>query len=260
MEAKASTTALSATYVRSHHHLYAHPKIFDDTIAHRLLVAEERELLETNYLQTLDRYYPTLAASSSDHDTAIAQAMQAIAGVAEVLERSRYAEDALEQAIGQGVQQYVLMGAGLDTFGFRRPDLNASLQVFEVDHPAMQAFKRQRLAQVGLASPTHVHFVPVDFENGRFAIALERSGYQREIRAFYSWLGVTQHISREAFLTTLQDIHNVASVGSSVVFDYFDSDAYDPDKVAPRMQSILDAVRRLSTRTEVLNHFLGNVP
>jgi methyltransferase (TIGR00027 family) len=133
----------------------------------------------------------------------------------------------------------------MDTFAFRHPALNQHLRVFEIDRPAMQAFKRQRLAEAGLALPTHVHQVPIDLEHESLATALRQSAYDPNVLACFAWLGVTQHIDRESFFATLQDIHSVAPRGSSVVFDYFDTDAYVPDKAALRMQVILEGVGRL---------------
>ena len=92
----------------------------------------------------------------------------ALAAPSMVFSRAQYTEDSLEQAAGQGVRQYVILGAGFDTFAFRRPEM-LELQVFEVDHPTTQAFKRQRIAEAGWEQPANLHFVPVDFEQESLA-------------------------------------------------------------------------------------------
>ena len=107
------------------------------------------------------------------------------------LGRSRYTEDSLEKAVEQGVKQYVILGAGFDTFAFRCPEILEKLQVYEVDHPATQAFKRSRLAEAGWELPPQLHFVPVDFEQESLAEALTRSSYDPQAPSFFSWLGVT---------------------------------------------------------------------
>lgn len=127
--------------------------------------------------------------------------------------RSRFAEDELAKAVARGVSQYVLLGAGLDTFAYRNPYPN--LKVFEVDHPATQAFKRERLAEAGIAIPDSMHFAPVDFERQ----TLDSAGLRTNEVTFFSWLGVVPYLTREAFETTMRFIAAMPR-GSAVVFDY----------------------------------------
>ncbi len=102
-------------------------------------------------------------------------------GLSSVLCRARYSEDNLKEAVKQGMQQYVILGAGMDTFAFRHPELLEQLQVFEVDHPATQAFKRQRIAELGWEKPSNLHFVTVDFTQENLATALKRSSYDSKV-------------------------------------------------------------------------------
>jgi methyltransferase (TIGR00027 family) len=127
--------------------------------------------------------------------------------------RSRYAEDELAKAVAKGVTQYVLLGAGLDTFAYRNPYPN--LKVFEVDHPATQAWKRERLAETGIAIPDSMHFAPVDFERETLASA----GLDTTQVTFFSWLGVVPYLTREAFESTMRFIAAMPR-GGAVVFDY----------------------------------------
>ncbi len=138
----------------------------------------------------------------------------------QVLARSRFAEDQLETAISRGVRQYVLLGAGLDSFALRREDLLSSLKVYELDHPATQRMKQERLARLPTALPANLEFVPVDLEQEPVAQALARSSYVRASPAFFSWLGTTAYLTREAVLGTLRSIASYAAPGSEVVFDY----------------------------------------
>jgi methyltransferase (TIGR00027 family) len=127
--------------------------------------------------------------------------------------RSRYAEDELAAAVARGVTQYVVLGAGLDTFAYRNPW--PQLKVCELDHPATQAWKRERLAETGITIPDSLRFAPVDFENETLASA----GLRTDRITFFSWLGVVPYLTREAFENTIRFIASLPR-GSAVVFDY----------------------------------------
>lgn len=134
-----------------------------------------------------------------------------------IIGRSRYAEDELAQAVARGVRQYVVLGAGLDTFAYRNPF--PDLRVFEVDHPATQAWKRQRLAQVGIAVPSSMTFAPVDFERETFDDGLRKAGFNERAPTFFSWLGVTMYLESDVVLGTLRAIHEM-NAANAVTFDY----------------------------------------
>jgi methyltransferase (TIGR00027 family) len=133
--------------------------------------------------------------------------------------RSRFAEESLAAAVGRGVRQYVLLGAGLDTFAHRNPFADAGLRVFEVDHPATQGWKRARLAEAGLTPPPSLTFAPVDFERQTLADGLAAAGFDASRPAFFAWLGVVIYLTREAVIETLRFIAALPA-GSEVVFDY----------------------------------------
>lgn len=138
-----------------------------------------------------------------------------------ILGRARYAEDALERSIEEaGVRQFVLLGAGNDSFLLRRPDLLKMLQVFELDYPSSQEEKRERLAKLGFEGHPNAHFVPVDFERESAGDALVRGGFDARVPAFFNWLGVVSYLTQEAIHETLRSLHAVAASGSRVVFDY----------------------------------------
>jgi methyltransferase (TIGR00027 family) len=142
--------------------------------------------------------------------------------------RSRFAEESLAAAVGRGVRQYVVLGAGLDTFAHRNPFADAGLRVFEVDHPATQDWKRRQLADAGLASPASLTFAPVDFETQTLADGLAGAGFDATAPAFFSWLGVIVYLTRAAALETLGYIARLSG-GAEVVFDYGEPvSAYPP--------------------------------
>ncbi len=134
--------------------------------------------------------------------------------------RSRYAEDELAGAIIRGIDQYIILGAGLDSFACRRPDLIGALEVFEVDHPASQAWKRARVAELGIAAPTHLHHVSIDFERQTLGEGLAESVVDLGRPVFLSLLGVTQYLTPDATLRTLRDVAATTASGSELVFQF----------------------------------------
>jgi len=195
----ASQTALTAAAARAAHLVVdTAPHIFADTLAEPLLGADA----------------PTLLAyhrAHGDHPV--------LAGArAQVVIRSRLAEGLLAAAVARGVDQYALLGAGLDTFAYRAA-VPAGLRVFEVDHPGTQRDKRARLAAAGIAEPPHLRFVPVDLEREPLVDALRDTGFDPARPALAAWLGVTMYLTREAFTGTLSVLGGLAA-GSGLVFDY----------------------------------------
>ena len=132
--------------------------------------------------------------------------------------RSRFSEDTMTACVARGVRQIVILGAGLDTFSLRNPHAEQGARVFEVDYPATQAWKRERLRQAGLDLPATLTFAPVDFERQSLLQGLAASGFRADQPAYFQWLGVVPYLTREAIVSTLDFISAIA--GSEVVFDY----------------------------------------
>jgi methyltransferase (TIGR00027 family) len=195
-----SATAQRVALRRAAHQLLDRPLVLDDPIALRIIGAETRAALE--------------ADPSRHEDSRIAPFLRAFIAV-----RSRFAEDSLAEAIPHGVRQYVVLGAGLDTFAYRNPHPNHSIRVFEVDHPATQAWKRSRLVEGAIAVPPELTFVPVDFETAQLPRALAAAGFRHDLPTWFAWLGVTMYLTRGAFDETLRFITSQPA-GSGVVFDY----------------------------------------
>lgn len=141
--------------------------------------------------------------------------------------RSRFAEDSLATAVARGVRQAVILGAGLDTFGLRNPD--EGLRVFEVDHPATQGWKRERIAEAGW-TPSFI-FAPVDFERQELGAQLAAAGFDGTQPAFFIWLGVVPYLTTEAIGKTLDFVASIP--GSEIVFDYSEPlENYPPERRA----------------------------
>lgn len=144
-----------------------------------------------------------------------------------VITRSRYTEDALRAALARGIRQYVLVGAGLDSHALRLPPEAASLRLYELDHPATQSFKLRRLHDAGIAPPPAARFVATDLARETIADALRRSDHDPAAPTFFSWLGVTVYLTREANIAALRAMAQCAPAGSELVFTYTDQEAFD---------------------------------
>jgi methyltransferase (TIGR00027 family) len=214
-------------------------------MAYSLLTEQERDFFDRQFATAVRILDPEHAASCPDQETALAWFMTAIAPLSLAISRARYAEELLEKAVREGVRQYVILGAGMDTFAFRCPELVKKLRVFEVDHPATQARKRNRLDEVGWEQPEQLHFIPVDFSRESPAAALARSSYDPGTPSFFSWLGVTYYLDRDVVSDTLRGIADVALPGSNLVFDYLDKDAFAPEKTARRVQAGMEYMRKI---------------
>jgi methyltransferase (TIGR00027 family) len=149
--------------------------------------------------------------------------------------RSRYAEDQLAASVSAGVRQYVVLGAGLDTFAYRNP--YPALRVFEVDFPATQAWKQEMLVEAKIAVPGNLTFVPLDLEHHTLAEDLAAAGFDSAEPAFFSWLGVIPYLTTAAFRATLGAIAQLPT-GSAVSFDF----ALAPETLSPQGRTAFDAL------------------
>jgi methyltransferase (TIGR00027 family) len=134
--------------------------------------------------------------------------------------RSRIAEDALSRAVEGGIRQIVILGAGLDTFALRNPHGPLEIRIHEVDHPATQAWKGQRLAEAQIALPPWLILVPVDFERDDLGEKLVAAGFQQDSPAFFTWLGVVPYLTQDAIDRTLDYMSSIQN--AEVVFDYLE--------------------------------------
>jgi methyltransferase (TIGR00027 family) len=194
---RGSETALTAAAARAAHLLVDDaPIIFADPLAERLL-GDQAEMLLAYHRNS--GTHPILAGAR-----------------AQVTLRSRIAEERVADARTRGVDQYVILGAGLDSFAYRTA---LPVEVYEVDHPATQAWKRDRLACAGIAAPDRVTFVGVDLEAQPLLDALGTAGFDPSRPAVVSWLGVTVYLTRDAIAKTLTALGTLAA-GTELVLDY----------------------------------------
>jgi methyltransferase (TIGR00027 family) len=199
IEGRPSRTALGVAMRRAAHQLLDRPLVFEDPLALRILGPQYGERLHA----TLD-----------EHRTRrISRALRAFLAV-----RGRLTEDLLAEAVAAGVTQYVVLGAGLDTFAYRNPHPN--LRVFEVDFPATQVWKRQMVETAGIAVPPSLTYAPCDFAKQSVGDALAAAGIDASRPVFCSWLGVTMYLEREAVLATVQSLMPFIRAPGGLVFDY----------------------------------------
>ena len=199
-----SRTAEGAAALRASHTLYAENPLFSDPYAIKFTSSGWRRILKSrkwrHFLQP--RAFSPVGLL-----------------IGQVIGRARYAEDQLAAAVARGTSQYVLVGAGLDSFSLRQSKAMSALKIFEVDHPDSQQSKKEQMALLG-AIPNNVEFVSINFEEESLFEALLRSSYQQAQVSFFSWLGTTHYLQPETTLYTLRAIAKVAAAGSEVVFDY----------------------------------------
>ncbi len=224
-----SRTAEVTAAVRAWHNQQHHPPIFPDPFAQRL-VSPVWGFVSRSRL-----------ASWLVFDQ-ILRGLQPVA--AHIIGRARYVEDRLAELRQEGLGQYVLVGAGLDSIGLRNAIEANPLRVFEVDHPATQETKRQRLERANGGLPAGLELVPVDFERECLTEGLRRSSFDPKEPALFAWLGVVQYLSEEAVDQTLAAIRESGPPGSELIFDY----------IAPRQSTpeadrdLLDGLSRFTAR------------
>ena len=231
----ASRTALRVALRRAAHQIHDSPVVFNDPLAVAILGGTYAEELRRTPLRP-DRPF-------------------SIGLRAFLVARSRYAEDNLKRAVDFGVHQYVLLGAGLDTFAYRNP--YAELRVFEVDHPATQQWKRELLQRSDIAIPESVTYAPVDFERQSLSTQLGDAGFNSQAPAFFAWLGVVPYLTLEAFRATLSFIA-AQQPGSGLTLDYGQPRAVLPfleqlahDSLASRVEKAGEPFQLFFTPAEI---------
>jgi methyltransferase (TIGR00027 family) len=195
-----SRTAWAAAAHRAAHQILENGRIFSDPLAVRILGADA----------------VAIGRDAREHPSR--RPMRMFIAV-----RTRFAEDALTAAIEGGVRQLVVLGAGLDTYAYRST-AGDRLRIFEVDHPATQTWKRQRLADAAIPVPPWLIFAPIDFERETLAQGLATAGFDPAQETFFTWLGVVPYLTEEAAWSTLRFIASLPA-GAHVVFDYSDPPA-----------------------------------
>ncbi len=223
IEGKPSVMAEWAAMIRALHPLLDEPPlVFEDPLAGRLIGPDTR------------------AQMSAEAATFRAEGMLLIRSM--MMMRSRFAEDALDRALAAGTRQYVILGAGLDSFAWRQPAAAAAATIYEVDHPDTQRWKRARLAEAALTIPRNLRFVPVDFTRQDPGAGLAAAGFDRRAPAFFTWVGVSYYLPRASFGETLGFVATQAPP-SEVVFDFALLGAVLPQRFAALNEEVFGFMR-----------------
>lgn len=203
---KYSKTAEAAAFMRAAHYIESDSRIFLDPYASKLTSTRWKFVLANKPLRfILKKIF-------------MRDLYNSVSG--QILSRSRYAEDCLYQAIENGMEQYVILGAGMDSFAIRNSALKDRIKIFEVDHPASQENKKAKLEKYGLKSSVNLIYVPVDFNKDRLTEALDAAGFDRNRPAFFSWIATSFYLTKDTIFDTFRLLNEYASEGSQLVFDY----------------------------------------
>jgi methyltransferase (TIGR00027 family) len=218
-----SRTALKVALQRAAHQVLDHGSVLHDPFAMKILREDEKDVLQF----------------ASGHPLASIGRLFTAA-------RSRIAEDALSRAVEGGIRQIVILGAGLDTFALRNPHGAGEIRIYEVDHPATQAWKRQRLAEAQIALPPWLVFVPVDFERDDLGVTLAGAGFEQNSPAFFTWLGVVPYLTRDAITSALDYMASIRN--SEVVFDYMESPQAFSEEVRELVAARTEQLEKMDER------------
>ncbi len=217
-ERNASHTALATAYLRAAHQVIdTGLRVLDDPVILNLLGPEAERRIQGS----MERYSSPVAQALRSH----------------VVLRSRYAEDRLESSIQRGIHQYVLVGAGFDTFALRQPPWAATLRIIEVDHPDTQRLKLSKISRAGIAVPSNVVFAGVDFEQESLEQGLTRIGVRTDMPTFFSWLGVTMYLTKAAIRATLRCMASFPK-GSEAVITFLQR----PPDGSPALKALAERV------------------
>lgn len=222
----ASGTALGTLYMRAVHQLLdAHPLVLDDPASVTLIGKDVAGEITKNH-----KHHKTLEARSLR---------------THVVLRSRFAEDRLAEAFNnRGVGQYVILGAGFDTFAFRQSAWARNIRIFEIDQSATQAQKISRLKDAGMTVPSNLLFADVDFEKESLLDGMIRHGVSLTEPAFFSWLGVTMYLQEEAIDAVLRTVSDFPA-GSEIVFTF----TQPPDLLSEKESKVHSSLSRIVTRS-----------
>ena len=225
MNNKASITALMSSFGRAFHAENEKYPIFADCLAKDLMTEEEYCAVQGYILGGAKFFEPELDEANLKPKEILRRLVNVHIAPSPLC-RAAYTEQALKTAVLSGTKQYVILGAGLDTFAFREPRFLSKHKVFEVDHPLTQADKKERIARAGWSIPANLTFVPVNFTKDSLTENLLSGGFDSSIKSFFSWLGVTYYLSAEAIDKTLTELSSICADGSTLVFDYPDENFF----------------------------------
>ena len=216
-----SKTALGVTFMRAIANRSSKINIFNDPYAEKFLpYLMRRPIKRKRFIKRAEWFLRKYKIGNS------------------VLIRAAYAEDKLQECIDNGVKQYIILGAGWDSFAFRKPELLKDIHVFELDFPSTQKRKQNKLDQLGLTLHENVHLTPIDFETTSISEALSNSAFDPALPTFVTWQGVTYYLTMDAIEHVFDDLGNYCQGGLDIVLDYIDDRFFNEWKKSRRIRRI----------------------
>ncbi|PHC07453.1 SAM-dependent methyltransferase [Bacillus toyonensis] len=237
-QGEASVTSLVSAFGRAYHSEFDSPKIFDDYVAKDFLSQKERNNIEMNMVQGIHFFNKDIAEQFEDNPKEILKWITQVQLSPTPLARAAYCEKVLLHEITLGAKQYVILGAGLDTFSFRHRELENKIEIFEVDYPSTQAFKKIRVKEAEFEIPNNLHFVSMDFTKGFSYEQLRNEGFENK-KTFFSLLGVTYYLTKEELSSLIECLFDLVPAGSSIVFDYPDENLFIEKGLSNRVENMV---------------------
>jgi methyltransferase (TIGR00027 family) len=227
-----SVTSVFCAFLRGFHSAHEKPVIFDDPFALRLIPGDRMGMILGGFssMQATD--------GTGCLDAFISRTIQSMPTTAQVLSRAAYAEARLRELAARGIAQYVVLGAGLDSFCLRKP-ADSPVRAFEIDAAETQEFKKAQIARVMGSLPERTSFVAADVSTDDVSAALASSGFSPTEPCFVSMLGLAMYLDEAAIKTLLGKLFRSCAVGSEIAFDGFDGDAFDPERCSPSFRAML---------------------
>ncbi len=239
IDMRESMTAKMCSFVRAYHSNHVREKIFDDYLAYDMMGKEEyeevgrimQEALGGSQKEEQEAFRGSLTYPLVDYHVSPIP-----------LSRIAYAESQLEKfAEAHGKCQYVICGAGMDTFAFRNP--NPNIRIFELDHPDTQRYKLERVQKLEWIIPQNVQYVPIDFSKDDMVQTLKNAGFDLSVPTYFAILGVTYYLTLPVFEETLKKIGALSIPGNKVVFDYPDETTFQ-ETAAERVRFLTQATEK----------------
>lgn len=236
---ESSMTSLVSAFSRAYHSKFDTPKIFDDYISNDLISPEEFSAISNNMINGISFFNSEIGEKFKDQPDEILKWITQVQLSPTPLARAAYCEKVLRNEVNLGVEQYVILGAGFDTFCFRHPELEHKLAIFETDHPTTQAFKKVKINDAKLTIPSNLHFIPMDFTTRLSIQDLIAEGFDPTKKTFVSLLGVSYYLTKTELKNLIQHIFANVPIGSSIVFDYADEMLFEEKGLYNRVENMV---------------------
>ena len=232
---EASLTAIVSAFSRAYHVKEDYPVIFSDTFAQYFLTDEEYMAVSQNMTRGIQFFSSETAKKLKDEEAL--KWVNQIQLSPTPLARAAFAEQVVLHEIELGAKQYVILGAGFDTFAWRYK--GSSISIYEVDHPTTQLLKRKRLTAANLPLPNYLTFVPMDFIKEKTIDSLIARGFDPSKKTVFSLLGVTYYLTKEALEQLFLTLFKVLPPGSSIIFDVADERLFTEAGIFNRVQHMI---------------------